>query len=89
MWAHSGRELLFRAKSGDMMAVPVVTGNTFEAGTPAKLFNASHYVEDDRHHEYDVSPDDQKFIVVRNSRNSQTLGGVVNWGADIKRLSRK
>jgi eukaryotic-like serine/threonine-protein kinase len=90
MWAHSGRELFFRAKSGDMMAVPVVTGNTFEAGTPVKLFNASHYVADDRHHEYDVSPDDQKFIVVRNSqKNSQTLGVVVNWGADIKRLSRK
>ena len=90
IWAHSGRELFFRTQSGDMMAVQVVTANGFQSGTPVKLFNATHFFSDDRHHEYDVSLDDQKFIMVRNSqKNSQTLGVVVNWGTDIKRLTKK
>ena len=87
-WAHSGREIFFRTAAGDMMAVPVSAGETFQAGTPVKLFTAPHFLADERHHAYDVGLDDQKFIMIRNSRKSaQTLGVVVNWGSEIKRLS--
>jgi hypothetical protein len=73
-----------------MMAVPIAAGTAFQAGTPAKLFTARHLLADDRHHTYDVSLNDQQFIMVRNSqKNAQTLGVVVNWGAEIKRLTRK
>jgi hypothetical protein len=73
-----------------MMAVPISTGTAFQAGTPAKLFTAPHLLASERHHAYDISLDDQKFIMVRNSqKNAQTLGVVVNWGAEIKRLTRK
>ncbi|HUQ48078.1 MAG TPA: protein kinase [Gemmatimonadaceae bacterium] len=90
MWSHSGKELFFRTPTGDMMTVPVTAGETFQAGTPVKLFTATHLLTDDRHHAYDVGLDDQKFIVIRSSRkNAQTLGVVVNWGAEIKRLSTK
>jgi eukaryotic-like serine/threonine-protein kinase len=90
MWSRSGRELFFRTPSGDMMAVPIAAGTAFQAGTPAKLFTARHLLADDRHHTYDVSLNDQQFIMVRNSqKNAQTLGVVVNWGAEIKRLTRK
>ena len=90
MWSRSGRELFFRTPSGDMMAVPVATGTAFQAGTPAKLFTSPHLLASERHHAYDVSLNDQQFIMVRNSKkNSQTLGVVVNWEAEIKRLTRK
>jgi Tol biopolymer transport system component len=90
MWSRSGRELFFRTSSGDMMAVPIAAGGAFQAGTPAKLFTAPHLLADDRHHAYDISLNDQQFIMVRNSqKNAQTLGVVVNWGAEIKRLTRK
>jgi serine/threonine-protein kinase len=90
LWSRSGRELFFRTQSGDMMAAPIAAGNAFQAGTPVKLFTAPHLLADDRHHAYDVSLNDQQFIMVRNSqKNSQTLGVVVNWGAEIKRLTRK
>lgn len=90
MWSHSGRELFFRTSAGDMMAVPVSAGDTFQAGTPVKLFTAPHLLADDRHHAYDVGLDDQKFLMIRNSqKNAQTLGVVVNWGSEIKRLSTK
>jgi len=90
VWSRSGRELFFRTPSGDMMAVPIATGTAFQAGTPAKLFTAPHLLASPRHHAYDISPNDQQFIVVRNSqKNAQTLGVVVNWGTEIKRLTRK
>jgi serine/threonine-protein kinase len=90
MWSRSGRELFFRTRSGDMMAVPISTGTAFQAGTPAKLFTAPHLLTSERHHAYDISVNDQQFIMVRNSqKNVQTLGVVVNWGAEIKRLTRK
>jgi serine/threonine-protein kinase len=90
MWSRSGRELFFRTGTGEMMAVPIAAGNVFQAGTPVKLFSAPHLSGDDRHHAYDVSLDNQRFIMVRNSqKNAQTLGVVVNWGAEIRRLTRK
>ncbi|HEU4878245.1 MAG TPA: protein kinase, partial [Gemmatimonadaceae bacterium] len=82
MWSRSGRELFFRTTAGDMMAVPVSTGDVFQAGTPVKLFTSPHLLSDDRHHGYDVSLDDKQFIMVRNSqKNAQILGVVVNWAA--------
>jgi len=90
VWSRSGRELFFRTASGDMMAVPIAAGNTFQAGTPVKLFTAPYLVSDNRHRAYDISLDDKRFIMVRSSqKNSQTLGVVVNWGSEIKRLTRK
>ena len=90
MWSRSGRELFFRTQSGDMMAVPIAAGSAFQAGTPVKLFNAPYLLSEDRHHSYDISLNDQQFIMIRNSQKSaQTLGVVVNWGAEIERLTRK
>jgi serine/threonine-protein kinase len=90
VWSRSGRELFFRTESGDMMAVPVAAGPVFQAGTPVKLFTAPRLSADNRHHAYDISVDDQRFIMVRDSeKNAQTLGVVVNWGAEIERLTRK
>jgi Tol biopolymer transport system component len=90
MWSRSGRELFFRTASGDMMAVPIDGGNTFQAGTPVKLFNNPYLAGSERHHAYDVSLNDQQFIMVRNAqRNAQMLGVVMNWGSEIKRLMRK
>ena len=90
MWSRSGRELFFRTRSGDMMAVPVATGPTFQAGTPVKLFTAPYLLGSQRHHAYDISLDDQQFIMVRNpQKRAQILGVVLNWGAEINRLARK
>ncbi|MFN2601497.1 MAG: protein kinase [Gemmatimonadaceae bacterium] len=90
VWSRSGRELFFRTPSGDMMAVPVAAGNAFQAGTPKKLFTDPHLLSDDRHHAYDVSPNDQEFLMIRNSqKTAQTLGVVLNWGSEINRLTRK
>jgi serine/threonine-protein kinase len=90
MWSRNGRELFFRTRSGDMMAVPIAPGPTFQAGTPVKLFNAPFLLASERHHAYDVSLDGQQFVMVRNPQSrAQTLGVILNWGAEINRLTRK
>jgi hypothetical protein len=73
-----------------MMAVPIAAGTAFQAGTPVKLFTAPHLLADDRHHAYDITLNDQQFIMIRNSqKNAHALGVVVNWGSEINRLTRK
>ena len=90
MWSRDGKELFFRAANDAMMAVPVSFTSGFQAGTPVKLFAAPHMLSEERHHSYSVAPDNQKFLMIRNSeRNAQTLGVVVNWGVEIKRLSAR
>jgi hypothetical protein len=85
-WARA----VFSNVSRDMMAVPVSTGTAFQAATPVKLFTAPHLLRSERHHAYDISLNDQQFIMVRNSQKyAHTLGVVVNWGSEIKRLTRK
>jgi len=63
-WAHSGKELFFRAVGSlDMMAAAVETSPTFRPGTPRLLFRTAaatglEYVR------YAVAPDDQHFLMV-------------------------
>ena len=85
-WSRSGRELFYRTIAGDVMTVPIATGEIFQPGTPAKLFQITHLLSDPYHQVYDVGIDDKRFVMVRTSqRNAQTLGVVINWGTEIRR----
>jgi len=87
-WSHSGREIFYRTSSGDMMAVPVAAGDVFQPGTPVKLFSGTQLLSDTYHPTWDVSPDDKRFIMVRNpQRNTQLIGVVINWSAEIDKLA--
>jgi Tol biopolymer transport system component len=89
VWSRNGRQLFFRTPGGDMMAVQVAAGNVFVPSTPVKLFNNPHLLADTYHQSYDVDSGD-RFIMIRSSqKNAQTLGVVINWGAEISRLSSK
>jgi hypothetical protein len=72
-----------------MMAIPVASGDVFSSGTPVKLFTDPQFSAEPYHRAYDVAPDG-KFLMIRTSqKNAQNLGVVVNWGAEIQRLSKK
>jgi len=64
LWSHSGREIFYRARSGEMMAVPVTTTPTFASGTPHALFPAGNYATGPSYRAYDVSPDDRRFLML-------------------------
>jgi hypothetical protein len=66
-WARNGRELFYLDASNTLTAVPVQTsGSTFSHGTPAKVFDAK-YAAPFPARNYDVSPDGQRFLMVKDS----------------------
>jgi serine/threonine-protein kinase len=63
-WSPDGRELYYLADSGEMMVVPVSTGETFSAGAPRPLFELPEAVPDDTWRTYDVAPDGDRFLLL-------------------------
>ena len=74
VWAHSGRELFFRA--GDsLMAAAVALSPAFEVTGRRLLFTGS-FVTGDIDREYDVAPDDQHFVMLSGGAGRSTLIGL-------------
>ncbi len=89
-WSHSGRELFFEAPSGDMMVMPVTPGPTLALGAPRKLFAlGSGLVGSNTVPLYDLTPDDQRFVMARLAASNQAPGAgqlivVENWFTELK-----
>ncbi|MFI5214650.1 MAG: hypothetical protein ACHQU8_08945, partial [Gemmatimonadales bacterium] len=84
-WAHSGRELYYR--SGDsLVSVGVTTRPTFTVGQRKVLF-ARPYLTLAAHAMYDVSPDDRRFVMVREGSDRPGLVVALNWFDELKRRS--
>ncbi len=86
VWAHSGKELFYR--NGDkMMLVDVITQPVFEAQKPRMLFEDAHYVRVSSTPNYDVSKDDQHFVMVRAEEppNVRDANVILNWLDDLKK----
>ena len=90
VWARSGRELFYLDLSNTLTAVPVVTSEpTISIGTPAKVFDAK-YAEPNPSRHFDVSPDGQRFLMLKDSpasdRNATPASMVVveHWFEELK-----
>ena len=90
MWARSGKEL-FYAGAGAIMGVPVQTGSTFNYGNPAKLFDWPTIAVPSPGRTYDVSPDAQKFLMIKESGGGDpttptpsSIVVVLNWSEELK-----
>ncbi|MEN8377042.1 MAG: hypothetical protein ABFS34_16580, partial [Gemmatimonadota bacterium] len=89
LWAHSGQELFYRSANGDLMAVSVQPGTGFRAGEQRVLFSASGYLSSASNTEYDITPDDRRFIFKRQvgaeETGPQTLTAVLvqNWLSEL------
>ena len=90
LWAHSGRELFFRSANGDLVAVTVRAGTSFEAGEQRVLFPASAYWSNPGHAQYDITPDDRRFVFIRPigsedpGAQSSTVVLVQNWLRELE-----
>jgi serine/threonine-protein kinase len=89
LWSHGGREIFFRASSGELMAVPVTTTPSFSLGTPRALFPTKEFARAAAYRAYDVTPDDQRFVMLRTlddsaTRQSSQLVFVDNWLTELK-----
>ena len=63
LWASDGRELFYR-RGAALMTVAVHTEPSFTPATPEVLFEGDYFVGN-RGRTYDVSPDGQRFVMVR------------------------
>ena len=87
MWNPNGRELFYR--SGDkMMAVDIATQPGFAAGKPRMLFEGSYLPTPFTHPNYDVSPDGQRFLMLKPTERAETaptqINVVLNWFEELK-----
>ncbi|MFC1639208.1 LpqB family beta-propeller domain-containing protein [Gemmatimonadota bacterium] len=85
LWAHSGRELFYRDANENLVAARVVTEPTFSPGAQRILFSAAEYVLDFWQRGYDVSGDDQRFLMLKQLSGENTeLIMVLNFFEELK-----
>lgn len=90
VWNRNGRELFYR--SGDkMMAVDITTEPSLSAGKPKMLFEGPYVsAPSDPSPEFDVSPDGQRFLMLKPVTQEQAaptqINVVLNWTEELKRL---
>ncbi len=88
VWNPNGRELFYR--SGDkMMAVDIATQPSFTFGKPRMLFEGQYQLSRVPAVNYDVSPDGQRFLMIKASEQAQAavtqINVVLNWFEELKR----
>src|SRR6202790_1340952 len=88
-WRQDGKELSYLSADGKMMAVPVKTGTSFEAGFPAALFQTPRRqpVSAQDVFSYDVSGDGQRFLILSkvDEANPAPLSVLLNWASEIEK----
>ena len=89
MWAHSGRELFYRNGADELVTAQVTAGETFTVGQQEVLFSLANYLPGNGHPQYDVNPDDQRFVMFRfgepDDGNAELIL-VENWFEEMRRL---
>jgi hypothetical protein len=87
VWNRNGRELFYRSGNA-MMAVTIKTQASFEAGTPRRLFEGPYLPTLASLPNYDVSPDGQRFLMLKPTEQAQVaptqINVVLNWFEELK-----
>jgi hypothetical protein len=88
-WRQDGKELFYLSAEGKIMAVPVKTDPSFEAGSPVALFQAHRRqpVSAQDMFSYDVTSDGQRFLVATriDEANPAPLTIYLNWAAELEK----
>jgi serine/threonine-protein kinase len=87
VWAHNGRELFYRNGANELVAVQVSEGPSFAWDRQDVLFSTEDYLDSDGYRQYDVSPDDRRFVMLRISetaRSETELILVDNWAEELR-----
>jgi len=87
VWSPDGTELFYRSEDR-MMAVSVEKEPTFSAGKPEVLFEGSYLSSesDPEFQYYDISPDGQRFLMIKEEQERGQIHVVLNWFEELKRL---
>lgn len=84
-WRQDGKELFYLSPEGKMMAVTVTTGASFEASSPAALFQTHQRqpVSAQAVFSYDVTGDGQRFLIATkvDEANAVAPSVLLNWAS--------
>lgn len=85
VWNPRGRELFYRS-GGKMIAVEITRQPDFSIGRVRVLFEGPYVsAQAAPRPNYDVSPDGQRFLMIKESGSRPQLNVVVNWFEELKR----
>jgi serine/threonine-protein kinase len=91
-WSRRGGELFYLDLQSNLMAAQVTTSPTFTLQGTKLLFSAADFVlNGGSRRGFDVSPDDQRFLMVRRDAGVASAQVIVteNWFEDAKARARK
>jgi Tol biopolymer transport system component len=86
VWNRNGRELFYRS-GNKMMAVDITVQPGFTVGKPRVLFEGSYVPTPATIPNYDVSPDGQRFLIVKEDQQAKNLtqiNVVLNWFEELR-----
>jgi serine/threonine-protein kinase len=90
VWSNDGRELFYVSLAGELVATEVSTSEAFASGRQRALFSIRGYRRHYTHRAYDILPDNQHFVMIRNGAPPRgNLVIVDNWVADLATKLRK
>ena len=86
-WSRDGKELFYRA-GDDLMSVALLSLNPLRLGTRKKLLDVSAF-EPSFFHDFDVSPDGQRFLFIRAEPDARPtrVDVILNWFPELRRLA--
>jgi dipeptidyl aminopeptidase/acylaminoacyl peptidase len=89
VWSRDGRELYYRA-GDDLVSVQVRTDRGLVLGGRRRLLDLSRF-DSGYFHEFDVSPDGQRFLMIRTEPRSRPtrLDIITRWFDELNRLVSK
>ena len=85
-WSSTGRELFYINAKGDMVSAEIPAGGTFSVGRQRILFSTAQLVGGGPVPSYSLSPDNKRFLVLREGEAGQPGELVVaeNWQQQLK-----
>ncbi len=86
LWSRSGTELFYRSEADSLVAVDVAPGPALRLGRRHALFSVREYHGHLFHHNYDVAPGDQRFLMLRDVEGEDNLVVVFNWAEELRSL---
>jgi eukaryotic-like serine/threonine-protein kinase len=86
VWNPNGQEIFYRSGT-KMMSVVVSTSPALKLGAPRLLFDSPYaFGSGITIANYDVSPDGQRFVMVKDESGAGRLNVVLNWSEELNRL---
>jgi eukaryotic-like serine/threonine-protein kinase len=82
-WAPDSRELFYKS-GGFLVSVTITAGDNLVAGTPRRLFSVAPYRSARNRQQYDVAPDGQHFVMIRDvAGGTRDVVYVENWFPEL------